>query len=336
MPLERALNQLREREAELARVQRIGLIGGLEVSFEDGGIRNFRSPEYLRVHGLPPSATNESHEEWVARIHPLDRSRVTNHFRQTLASDATEYEIEYRIVRPSDGETRWIMAKAEIERDERGKALRLAGAHIDITARREAEEQRELITRELAHRIANIFSVMTSMVSMSAREDPAAAPFAEKLASRVGALHRAHSLMISPEDGEDTLFKLISRVIEPYQSQDRDRVTITGGDLSIGKQASTGMALMLHELATNAVKYGALSSSDGRVEIDICSDGAAVKLLWQEHGGPEIAAQPSRRGFGSVLVDRAARAQLGATLEFDWPPEGLRLTALIPANRLET
>lgn len=334
MPLQRALEQLRAREAELARVQRIGLIGGLEVMFEGGGIRNIRSPEYLRVHGLPASAADESHEDWVARIHPLDRERVTGHFQKTLAGDALDYEIEYRIIRPVDGKIRWIMAKAEIERDENGKPLRLAGAHIDITARREAEEQRELITRELAHRITNIFSVMSSIVSMSAREDPTSAKFAEKLTSRIGALHRAHGLMLSPGSVEDTVVKLISRVVEPYQAQDHDRVVISGEDAAIGRQASIGMALMLHELATNAVKYGALSVPTGNIAIDVQRDGEALKIRWQEFGGPQVSARPSRQGFGSILVDRAARAQLGAALDFEWLPDGLRLTATIPLARL--
>ena len=145
-----ALQRLREREAELARVQKIGGIGGLEVDLRGARFGNKRSPEYLAIHGLPPDAVHETHESWVARIHPEDRERVVSHFGQTVSSTSTDYEVEYRIVRPSDGEVRWILAKAEIERDVTGAAIKLVGAHIDITARRTAEEQRELIARELS------------------------------------------------------------------------------------------------------------------------------------------------------------------------------------------
>jgi PAS domain S-box-containing protein len=129
---------LREREVELARVQQIGGIGGLEVDLRDG-FRNRRSPEYLHLHGLPPNAADETHEQWVRRIHPEDRQWVERQFLDTLASSETRYKAEYRIIRPNDGQVRWIRAIAEIERDEQGRALKLIGAHLDITDRKEAE-----------------------------------------------------------------------------------------------------------------------------------------------------------------------------------------------------
>jgi PAS domain S-box-containing protein len=131
---------LEEREAELARVQRIGGVGGLEVDLRKGGFRNRRSPEYLRLHGLPPEAADETHEDWVARLHPDDRERVEREFRRAVEDGTRDYAAEYRIIRPSDGEERWIAARAEIERDEAGRPLRLVGAHLDVTERRRAEE----------------------------------------------------------------------------------------------------------------------------------------------------------------------------------------------------
>ncbi|MCC7348425.1 MAG: PAS domain S-box protein [Variibacter sp.] len=130
---------LREREAELARVQKIGQVGGLEVGLQHG-FHSRRSPEYLAIHGLPPDAQRESHESWVGRLHPDDRAVTERHFLNTVKGDATDYVAEYRIIRPSDGQVRWISAKAEIERDARGRALRLVGAHTDITERKLAEQ----------------------------------------------------------------------------------------------------------------------------------------------------------------------------------------------------
>jgi len=146
-----AYRALQEREAELARIQRIAKVGGVEVDFREG-FKNRRSPEYLMIHGLPPEATDESHEDWVNRIHPDDRDATVRHFFDALAGTSEDYTAEYRIIRPSDGETRWIRVVAKIERDKDGRAIRLVGAHIDITDQmlaretlRESEERFRLI-----------------------------------------------------------------------------------------------------------------------------------------------------------------------------------------------
>ncbi|MET3908392.1 PAS domain S-box-containing protein [Bradyrhizobium sp. S3.3.6] len=146
-----AYRALQEREAELARIQRIGKVGGLEVDFREG-FKNRRSPEYLMIHGLPPEAVDETHEDWVSRIHPDDRDATVNHFFEALSGTSEDYTAEYRIIRPSDGETRWIRVVAKIERDGDGRAIRLVGAHIDATDQmlvretlRESEERFRLI-----------------------------------------------------------------------------------------------------------------------------------------------------------------------------------------------
>ncbi len=136
---DRADRALQEREAELTRIQRIGRVGGVEVDLREG-FRNRRSPEYLILHGLPPDAATETHEAWVNRIHPEDREAAVKHFLDAIAGGDEDYSAEYRIVRPNDGQTRWIRVVAKIERDGDGCALRLIGAHIDITDRMLAEE----------------------------------------------------------------------------------------------------------------------------------------------------------------------------------------------------
>ncbi len=150
---------LQEREAELARVQQIGRIGGLEVDLTTG-FRNRRSPEYLLIHGLPPDAANESHEDWVQRIHPEDREAAERKFRDAVTGKIGEYTTQYRIIRPSDGETRWISVKSTIERDKNGKALRLIGAHADVTeqvaaeqALRQSEEEFRTLAEAVPHHV---------------------------------------------------------------------------------------------------------------------------------------------------------------------------------------
>src|SRR5436309_294519 len=161
-----AAEVLREREAELARVQQIGRIGGLEVDLRTG-FRNRRSPEYLQIHGLPPDAVNETHEDWVRRLHPDDREAVENKFRDAVAGRVREYTVQYRIIRPSDGELRWISVRSTIERDENGKAIRLVGAHTDITEQVEAERalrQSEEEYRKLADELARLNATLAERV----------------------------------------------------------------------------------------------------------------------------------------------------------------------------
>lgn len=319
--------RLTERELEFARVQKIGQIGGLTVDLRGGQFRNTRSPEYLVVHGLPPDAIHETHEDWVRRIHPDDRDRVLSHFLETVRGTSTDYEVEYRIIRPSDGRIRWILAKAEIERGEFGEPLLLRGAHIDVTARKHAEEHSELIARELGHRIANIFAVVNSIVRLAARSEPENRPFAAKLEERFAALHRAHSFVGRPRSGtRDGILMLLADLLAPYQDAAAERVKITGEDASIGPQTATSLALIVHELATNAVKYGALSAATGAIFITVQRDEQDVRISWQETGGPVIAARPERSGFGSTMIDRAAKSMAGCVIQYAWKPEGLAVT----------
>jgi PAS domain S-box-containing protein len=167
-----AAQALREREAELARVQQLGRIGGLEVDLRTG-FRNRRSPEYLLIHGLPPEAASESHEAWVQRIHPEDREDTEKKFRDAVAGDVRDYSAQYRIIRPGDGETRWISVKSTIERDENGKAIRLLGAHTDVTEQVVADlalRQSEERFRKLADELAELNATLAQRVEEKTRE----------------------------------------------------------------------------------------------------------------------------------------------------------------------
>jgi PAS domain S-box-containing protein len=167
-----AATALREREAELARVQQLGRIGGLEVDLRTG-FRNRRSPEYLQIHGLPPEAVDESHEDWVRRMHPEDREATEKKFRDAVAGSVRDYIAQYRIIRPSDGETRWISVKSTIERDDEGKALRLVGAHTDVTEQLMAEQalrQSEERYRKLADQLVELNATLAQRVEEKTRE----------------------------------------------------------------------------------------------------------------------------------------------------------------------
>jgi len=331
---EDAENALRLREQELAQVQKIGRIGGLEVDLRDG-FRNKRSPEYLLVHGLPPEAANESHEDWVRRIHPQERAVVEAHFRQAVAGTVRDYQAEYRIIRPSDGALRWIGAVAQIERDKTGKAVRLVGAHVDITERKEAEAQLRLLMQELSHRVKNSLAMVQAIASQTLRNASSLEAARETFSARLAALSRAHDLLVGGGWANTALSQVIAGVVgiqgEP------ERFSTKGPDVTLGPKAALALTLILHELGTNAVKYGALSNETGRVvltwRLDEMDGESQFRLRWQEQDGPTVIS-PTRRGFGSRLIERTFPTVEGRT-EMSFLPTGLVFTLDAPLAALK-
>lgn len=330
---EAAEQALRARERELAQVQKIGKVGGLEVDLREG-FTNKRSPEYLLVHGLPPEAANESHEDWVRRIHPQDRAVTEVHFREAVAGTAVDYQAEYRIIRPSDGAVRWISATAQIERDETGKAIRLIGAHIDVTERKEAEAQQRLLLQELAHRVKNSLAMIQAIASQTFRNASSIEAASETFSARLAALARAHDLLVNGNWTNATLHDVVNSVVgiqgEP------ERFAISGPDTHVGPKAALSLTLILHELGTNAVKYGALSNQVGRVtvtwRIDDMEGERQLRLRWQESGGPPVEP-PKRRGFGSRLIERTFPSTR-CRVENTFPPGGVVFTLDAPLEAL--
>ncbi|MDP3409926.1 HWE histidine kinase domain-containing protein [Bosea sp. (in: a-proteobacteria)] len=320
-----AAQALRRREQELAQVQKIGKVGGLEVDLRDG-FRNTRSPEYLLVHGLPPDAVHESHEDWVRRIHPQERAVVESHFRETVAGTATDYQMEYRIIRPSDGAERWISAVAQIERDADGRPLRLVGAHIDITERKETEAQLRLLMQELAHRVKNTLAMIQAIASQTLRGATSLEAANETFSARLAALARAHDLLLGGHQAHAAMADIADSIIGIQG--DPSRFVIRGPEVVLGPRAALALTLVLHELATNAVKYGSLSNQTGRValswRIDEIDGMPQFRLRWQESGGPPVTP-PSRRGFGSRLIERTMPASQGRA-DSAFLPTGLVFT----------
>ena len=320
----------------LQRVQRIGLIGSVEVDLRRYAFRNVRSREYLAIHGLPPEAAHETHAQWLARIHPDDRSRMENHFLTEVGGTGTDYSAEYRIIRPSDGEVRWIFAKGVIEREPSGEPVRFAGAHLDITERRLLELQTETIAREFAHRVKNLGSIVRSLVAMSARSDPEALPFAEKVIGRIDALFRAKELVQPSRHehaGGHTMLDLVQTLLAPYAGAGNP-IAVDGAEVQVGPRASTALALGLHELATNAVKYGAFSREGGRLCVAVNRHDGQVELVWSESGSPALSGPPLQSGFGFEMLDRIFTAQMKASVLRDWRPDGVRVAIRLPIDRL--
>ncbi|RYE35540.1 MAG: PAS domain S-box protein [Hyphomicrobiales bacterium] len=324
---------LRRREAELAQVQKIGRVGGLEVDLRSG-FRNRRSPEYLQIHGLPPEAAQETHEDWVRRIHPEDRMTVDAHFREAVQGTATIYEAEYRIIRPSDGQVRWIAATAQIERDEGGEPLRLIGAHLDVTARKEAEAEQRLLMQELAHRVKNTMAMIQALASQTLRNAGTLEAAREIFNARLAALARAHDLLVGGRRADASVHDIAKSIIA--LQGDPARFSIKGDNIVLGPKAALALTLILHELTTNAVKYGALSNTTGIVSLSWSVaeiEGVRqFRLRWCESGGPPVMP-PSRKGFGSRLIERSFPAARTGTASA-YLPDGLVFTLDAPFDAL--
>lgn len=196
----------------------------------------------------------------------------------------------------------------------------------DITDRKRDDEHRDLLTRELSHRIQNIFTVVTSLISVSARAEPSARPFADKLKARLEALWKAHDY-VRPAPGRlglpQSIHGLTSALLAAYPAE---QISLSGDDVPVEPQAASAFALIIHELATNAIKYGALSASSGHLAIRTEEDADTVTLTWAESGGPALDGPPAHFGFGSTLASRSAAGQLSGQIDYDWKNVGLHVT----------
>jgi two-component sensor histidine kinase len=209
-----------------------------------------------------------------------------------------------------------------------------------------ALHQQEMLTREMSHRVKNLFAITIGMVSISAKSAITPQDMAKTLLGRLNALARAHDLVLRglQADGqiirEATLTRLLEAIFQPYtdlaRTGDPKRIFISGPDLVIGERALTSLALVLHELATNAAKYGALSIGEGLIHVTWQIEAGNLLLRWEERKGPGIEKTPTGEGFGSILVRRSIVGQLGGELDYIWKPEGFSAFISIPMERLSS
>lgn len=288
---------------------------------------------FAGIFGLDPEGAAEGRPlaAFLSGVHPRDRPRVEAAMREAMRLGGA-FDAECRLPQP-DGSTRWVMARGHCELDAGGRPLRLPGALVDITDLKLAEEARELLAKELSHRIKNIFALVSSLVTVTARDAPEAADFARALRARIEALGRAHDC-VRPGAGSTapTVHALLATLLAPYVDADRSRIRLGGADAAVGAHCATALALILHEAATNSAKYGALSGAGGAVEVATDLDGGAYRIAWSERGGPDVAP-PVQLGFGTLMADRAAQ-QLGGRIVRSWEAGGLRLELSLPVDLL--
>lgn len=218
-------------------------------------------------------------------------------------------------------------------RDSGGRIIGASTIARDITERREAEARRELLLREMDHRIKNLFTLAGGLVTLSARQATDPAHLANVVRERLASLARAHSLTADRgEVGPTTLHTLIATILSPYDGEG-GRVVIEGPDVRLCGEAVTGLAMVLHELATNAAKYGGLSTDAGHIKVACVQRGDRFDLIWTEHGGPGVT-HDAADGFGSKLIGATVKGQLSGEIIREWRQEGLVVRISAPCDRL--
>jgi two-component sensor histidine kinase len=278
--------------------------------------------------------------EYLAGIHPDDVKRISEAVGHAVVTGG-KYIQEYRLLQ-KDGTIRWVEARGECLRDEIGKPSNFVGVVVDISSQKEAQERQRLLAREANHRVKNLFAIFHGIISLSARSARTPQEMAQSLRGRLDALMRAKDLIRPGIMGTEAhtertrVEEVVRTVLQPYEDATSSaRILVSGPDVPVGTHAVTSLALALHEIATNAAKYGALSEPNGSIRIKWETEGGDFHLDWEETGGPVIVAPPQTGGFGSVLTERSIAGQLGGKIEYDWRRNGLRLSLTVPLDRLE-
>ena len=290
----------------------------------------WRSDGLERVLGISPGAVPETEDWWEGLLHPEDRPHVARDSRVLGDPGVSHLDREYR-VRHAEGHWVHLHDRSFVGRDEVGRAVRLIGVSTDISERKAAETRQALLMREVDHRARNALAVVQSLVRLTRATNPRA--FAQAVESRVAALARAHTLLADNQWRGADLRTVIEEELAAFRGG--ASIVVTGPSVSLRAEAIQPLAMLMHELVTNAAKHGALSSPEGQLEVSWQNDPeSGVHLRWDETGGPPIVTPPQDRGFGSTLIQATVRDQLGGRVEVIWRPQGLLCELSIAPNRL--
>jgi PAS domain S-box-containing protein len=278
-----------------------------------------------RIFGVEPGSFNVTPEHVRMLVHPDDWENFSSNMDRMFKQGGA-YETEFRVRRP-DGEIRWCLGTAAATVDTQGKVIRVSGVTADITDRKKAEERQALLAREVDHRAKNALALVQAIVRMTRANSIEA--YITAVEGRIKALSRVHTVLSQSRwEGAD-LAGLVAEELAPYRTSDQDQVHASGPRIVLQPAAAQTLALVLHELVTNAAKYGALSSLSGKVKLAWTSDGQSIEFTWTENGGP-ATSKPATLGFGTRIVLASIERQLGGRVGFDWQPHGLTCTFSMP------
>lgn len=282
-----------------------------------------------------PLAGFVTFDDLSSHIHPADRDRVKGAFAATRAIMGA-YEIDFRILVGED--VRWVSARGQgNDADIVGRIM--YGIFLDVTGRKQAEEGHELLAGEMSHRVKNLLAIATGLTAITSRSAKTTADMARELTHRLTALGRAHDLVrpLPGQGGKAALLgDLLTVLLAPYDDMGAfsGRVRVSVPRMGVGEQAATTLALVIHELATNSLKYGALSSPTGTLDIACAAQDTEVEVVWTERGGPPVATPSGEGGYGSKLLNRAMTLQLGGSISCNWSADGVIVTLHMTTYRL--
>nr|WP_295373644.1 HWE histidine kinase domain-containing protein [uncultured Sphingosinicella sp.] len=260
-------------------------------------------------------------ESWAGGLHPDDVERTFAVWKHSVAT-GEPYDIEHR-VKFRNGSYRWARSRAFPRCGEKGEIVLWYGATEDIHERKRAEERQQLLINELNHRVKNTLATVQAIAFQTLKGDIPLGEARARFEARLLALSQAHNMLTEQNWEGAPLQRVVAEATQHLA--DRNRMKVEGEDLWLAPRAALALSLALHELSTNAAKYGALSSDKGRVEVSWRTDGDRLRLVWKERDGP-IVEQPIGRGFGSRLIERGLTADLGGTANLSFEPDGVRCT----------
>jgi len=280
-----------------------------------------------RIFGVDPADFQITVANIRALIHPEDWISLVE-IARGMSRGARTQQTEFRVVRPN-GEVRWCIGTAAASVNDDDNVVRINGVTIDITDRKEADERQVLLAREVDHRARNALAVIQSIIRLTRAKS--VDDYVQAIEGRIKALARAHTLLSDSRWRGADLGTLVGEELAPYRAG--DKIQCHGPDISLQPATAQGLALALHELATNAAKHGALSSPNGKVSLEWELGADSLTLHWAENGGPPVA-EPSSRSFGLKVIAASIEQQLGGKAAFDWNHAGLRCLFAIPRTEL--
>ena len=279
-----------------------------------------------QIFGVDYESFEVTFENARARFHPEDWRRLVASFAEATPANGS-WQTEFRVVRP-DGELRWCTGTAAATYDAIGGLARLSGVAADITDRKRTEDQQALLAREVDHRAKNSLAVVQSIIRLTRADS--VKTYVTSVEGRIQALSRVHSLLAHARWQSADVHTLVQEELTPYQMGGAEHISVSGPRAAVTAPVAQTLALAIHELATNAAKYGALSMENGRVHLTWQSTPGVIVLTWREAGGPPVTV-PQRKGLGLQMVAAGAQSHIGGLANYEWREGGFVCTLTLPS-----
>jgi PAS domain S-box-containing protein len=329
----RAEQALAARNAQFELARRAARVGDYTYDISAGTMRFTRTS--MAIFGLSHSTMEISAQQWHTRVHRDDMQRLRAEHIRAFKERRSELVSEFRVVRPG-GEIKWVEARSLIGYDNAGRAERLTGIYIDVTERRRAEDHKSLLVAELDHRVKNVLACVAAIAQCSRECSGSADEFLDMLNRRINSLANTHALLSRSRWQGVSLGELVRSELA-FCAKDVS-AHIEGPELVVAAEATQPIAMVLHELATNAAKYGALSNGHGRVLARWRLSprglaGGTLLIEWKETGGPPVVA-PTASGYGTSVIRDLIPYELGGAVHYEFASDGVCCNLEIPARWL--